>query len=64
VSKQDIQKQLTDAYAALSDLKDREARGARVSRKKREAFENQMIRSQRVLQTHIRYLKQLLQEAS
>lgn len=63
-TKQDIQKQLDDAYQALKNLKDREARGPRISRSRREGFENECIRSQRVLQAHIRYLKQLLREAS
>ena len=53
-TKQDIQKQLDDAYRALANLKDRKAKPGSPSE----------LRSQRVLQTHIRYLKQLLQETS
>lgn len=55
-TKQEIQKQLDEAYAALNNLKDRKAGGG--------AGRPPESRSQRVLQTHIRYLKQLLQEAS
>lgn len=56
MTKPEIQKQLDVAYQALNNLKDRKAEGG--------AGRPPESRSQRVLQTHIRYLKQLLQEAS
>jgi hypothetical protein len=53
VTKQDLQKQLERAYTALNNHLDRLARGEMVDPK-----------TERVLQSHIRYLKQLIQEAS
>jgi hypothetical protein len=55
-SKESIQKQLDEAYRALNNLKDRKAEGG--------AGRPPESRSARVLQTHIRYLKQLLKEES
>lgn len=57
-SKQDIQKQLDEAYRALAHAKDRHADGG--SRGKGAAASH----TQRVLSNHIRYLKQLLKEQS
>lgn len=53
MTKQDLQKQLDRAYTSLNNHRDRKARGEPVDPK-----------SERVLQNHIRYLKQLIAEAS
>lgn len=53
MSKPEIQKHLDQAYQALNNLKDRKAQDESVDPK-----------SERILQTHIRYLKQLLQEGA
>lgn len=56
MTKLEIQLQLDDAYRTLNKLKDRKAEGG--------AGRPPESRSLRVLQAHIRYLKQLLREAS
>jgi len=53
ITKEGLQKQLERAYTALSNYKDDKAQGKPVDPK-----------SERVLQNHIRYLKQLIAEAS
>jgi len=53
VTKQDLRKQLDRAYTSLNNHKDRKAQGETVDPK-----------TERVLQQHIRYLKQLIEEAS
>ena len=54
MTKQELQKQLDEAYARLSNLRDRNVRRKGDAPPERE----------RVLQQHIRYLRQLIQEAS
>lgn len=54
MTKQDLQKQLDRAYTSLNNLRDRKAR----------VGEPPTSKSERVLQQHIRYLKQLIAEAS
>jgi hypothetical protein len=54
VSKQELEKQLERAYTALSNAKDRKA----------QAGDPVQSNTERVLQQHIRYLKQLIREAS
>lgn len=53
LTRQEIQKQLDQAYNALRNLEDRKAQGEPVK-----------PNSLRVLHQHIRYLKQLIAEAS
>jgi len=58
MTKQDLHKQLERAYEALNNLKDREARAMHTPET---GFDS---KSERILQQHIRYLRQLIQEAS
>ena len=54
-AKQDIQRQLDQAYQALRNLKDQKAV---------EGWQPDQAKTQRILEGHIRYLKSLLRGAS